>query len=231
MTDVTKVGGVTPQLANRPAAPPKDAQKAAKSGGEAKAEATQSASETFRLPGTLSAGQGGEVSSEEALRAVFDSLSKAFSEAEDNPPASGAALEALLSDIKVAAPFLDRVLAARKEELNAAGDGEGLQALNAALSEAETLIADARAQLEEVAGGLPDEAVEEDPAVTAALNAILGEGREIPTFSADELREGRQEFIALVFDDIADAIGRHQNAGVQQASYTLGSLGGANLTA
>jgi len=231
MTDVTKVGGVNPQLASRPIPPSKDASKATGTGDDAKAGEAQAASETFRLPGALSGGEPKPVSAAEALKAVFASLSKAFSEAEDSPPASGAALEALLSDLKVAAPFLDRVLAARKNELTVAGDANGLQALDATLAEAEDALSGARAQLEEVADGLPDEAAAEDPAVTAALNAILGEGRDIPVFSADELREGRREFISLVFDDIADAVGRHRNAGVQTASFTLGALGGANLTA
>ena len=288
MTDVTKVGGVASQLINRPVPPSKSTDKSAAPGDDTKAGEAKGAPATFNLPSAISGGETKEVSAAEALKTVFASLSKAFSEAEDNPPASGAALEALLSDFKVAAPFLDRVLAARKSELTAAGDTEGLKTLDATLAEAEASLADARTQLEGVADAVPDEeAVEdpavtaalnailgegreipafsadelregrkefvalvfertqlegvadavpdeeavEDPAVTAALNAILGEGREIPAFSADELREGRKEFVALVFDDIADSIGRHRNAGVQTASYTLGAFGGANLTA
>ena len=231
MTDVTKVGGVASQLANRPVPPSKSTDKSAAPGDDTKAGDAKGASATFNLPSAISGGETKEVSAAEALKTVFASLSKAFSEAEDNPPASGAALEALLSDLKVAAPFLDRVLAARKSELTAAGDTEGLKTLDATLAEAEASLADARTQLEGVADEVPDEEVVEDPAVTAALNAILGEGREIPAFSADELREGRKEFVALVFDDIADSIGRHRSAGVQAASYTLSTLGGANLTA
>lgn len=231
MTDVTKVGGVASQLVNRPTPSQKDAQKAAGTGDDAKTGGAKSTSETFRLPGALSGGEAKALSAAEALKAVFTSLNKAFSEAEDTPPQSGSDLESLLSEIKVAAPFLDRVLAARKDELISNDDTAGLQALDETLAEAATSIADARAQLEELAGGLPDEDVAEDPAVTQALNAILGEGRDIPVFSSEELREGRSEFIALVFDDIADAVGRHQNAGAQAASFTLSSLGGANLTA
>lgn len=227
MTDVTKVGGAPPQAVNRPTPPQKDA----KTGAGEKTGAAERTSETFRLPDAFSDGGSEAVTAAEALKAVFTSLTEAFSEAEDNPPATGGALEDLLSEIKVAAPFLDRVLAARKEELLAEGDTAGLQELDATLAEAEAAIADARAGLETAADALPDEDVVEDPAVTAALNAILGEDREIPAFSADELREGRQEFISLVFDDIADAIGRHRNAGAQTASFTLNALGGTNLTA
>lgn len=231
MTDVTKVGGVNPQLTNRPIPPSKDASKATGTGGDAKTGEAEAASESFRLPGALSGGKTEDVSAAEALKTVFASLSKAFSDAEDTPPGSGAALEALLSDLKVAAPFLDRVIAARKSELTSAGDTEGLKALDATLAEAEAALAEARGQLEDVADTLPDEPAVEDPAVTAALNAILGEGRDIPAFSADELREGRKEFIALVFEDIADTIGRHRNAGVQAATYTLSALGSTNVTA
>ncbi|MEQ8804749.1 MAG: hypothetical protein RLO05_12525 [Rhodospirillales bacterium] len=222
---------MAPQLANRPIPPSKSTDKSAATGDDTKAGEAKGASATFSLPSAISGGETKEVSAAEALKTVFASLSKAFSDAEDNPPASGAALEALLSDLKVAAPFLDRVLAARKSELTADGDTEGLKTLDATLAEAEASLADARTQLEGVAEGVPDEEVVEDPAVTAALNAILGEGRAIPAFSADELREGRQEFIGMVFDDIADSIGRHRSAGVQAASYTLSTLGGASLTA
>ncbi|MAN79804.1 MAG: hypothetical protein CMM77_14760 [Rhodospirillaceae bacterium] len=231
MTDVSKVGGVTSQFVNRPIPPSKSTEKSAATGDDAKAGEAKGAPATFNLPSAISGGETKEVSAAEALETVFASLSKAFSEAEDTPPGSGAALEALLSDLKVAAPFLDRVLAARKSELTAAGDTEGLKTLDSTLAEAEATLADARTQLEGVAGDVPDEEVVEDPAVTAALNAILGEGRDIPAFSADEVHEGRKEFVALVFDDIADSIGRHRNTGLQTASYTLNALGGANLTA
>lgn len=231
MTDVTKVGGVASQFVNRTPPPPKDSQKTAGTGGDAKTDETESASETFQIPKALSGGETKSVSAAEALEAVATSLNKALTEARDNPPKSGAELEALLSDIKVAAPFLDRVLAALKEEMTAAGDTEGLQALGATLAEAEAAISEARAQLEEVSDGLPDEETVEDPVVTAALNAILGEDRDIPVFSAGELREGRKEFIAMVFDDIVDVIGRQRSAGVQTASYTLSAFGGTNLTA
>ena len=229
MTDVTKVGGAPPQLANRPTPSSKDAQKP--SADDAKTGDASAASETFRLPGSLSGGEGQALTAAEALKAVFASLTKAFSDAEDNPPQSGDALEKLLSDIKVAAPILDRVIAARKDELTAQDDQAGLQALQATLAEAEEALADARAKLEELAGGLPAEEVVEDAEVTAALNAILGEDREIPAFSPEELQEGRLEFIALVFEDIAETIGRHQAAGTQSAAYTLSALGGTNLTA
>ncbi len=227
MTDVTKVGGAPPQTVNRPNPPQKDA----KTGAGEQTGTAERTSETFRLPGVFSDGENNALTAAEALKAVFTSLTEAFAEAEENPPATGGALEDLLSEIKVAAPFLDRVLAARKEELLAEGDTAGLQELDAKLADAETAVADARAGLEAAANALPDEEVAEDPAVTAALNAILGEDREIPEFSADELREGRQEFISLVFDDIADAIGRHRNDGAQTASFTLNALGGTNLTA
>ncbi len=231
MTDVTKVGGLNPQLVNRPAPPPKDASKAGATDESAKSEQAQGPAATFRLPKIFAGDETGEVSAEQALNTVFEGLSQAFADAEENPPASGAALEALLSDIKVAAPFLDRLIAARKNELATAGDTEGQKALEDTLAQAEVAVTEAQKKLEALSDGLPDEEPAEDPAVTAALNAILGADREIPAFSADELREGRKEFVSMVFEDIADAIGRHRATDVQAAAYTLSALGGTSISA
>jgi len=229
MTEVGKVGVPNPALVNRTT--PQSKTDAAKTDAKDGADGTARASETFRLPGAFSAGQAGSVSAEDALRTVLDGLKARIAGTDAAPPTSGSALENLLSEIKVAAPFLDRVLAARKDELLANDDTGGLAALDSTLEEAEAALANTRASLEALAGTLPDEAAADDPALAGALATILGEGHEIPAFSADEIREGRQEFIALVFDDIGDALSRHRGAGSHAASFTLSTLGGANLTA
>ncbi|MEK9671223.1 MAG: hypothetical protein VW268_01800 [Rhodospirillaceae bacterium] len=225
MTDVTKVGGPNPQPVSRPASPSKSAttDNADKS-GDAKA-----ASAAFRLPETLASGHTGPASAADALRTVLQSLNAHFAGLDSNPPANGGALEDLLSEIKVAAPVLDHILAARRGELE--GDADGLKALDDQLGRAEGSIADARDRLEVLAGDLADGGAIDDPDVANALTAVLGAGRDIPQFSAEELRKGRVEFIALVFDDIADAVGRHRGQGASGPSFTLASLGGAAQSA
>lgn len=227
MTDIGKVGAPNPALINRPI--PQSKTDAAKTDTKDGAGDVARTAATFRLPSALSAGQTGPASAEDSLRTILDGLKARFAGVDEKPPANGGALEDLLSDIKVAAPILDRVLAARKDEL--IGDADGLAALDSVLAEAGAAVSDARAVLEGLSGGLSDEAEIEDPALAGALNAVLGEGREIPAFSADDIRAGRQEFIALVFDDIADALSRHRGTGTLAPSFTLSTLGGANLTA
>lgn len=229
MSDVSKVGAAVPPPVNR-AIPPKTSKS---DGGSEKAAGSEAAAQTFRLPEGLAGPErpGQPLTAREALEAVLQGLSQKFAALGENPPASGAALEDLLGEIKLAAPVLDRVLSARNDELLAAGDTEGLAALEATLADAQAKLDEARADLEAAAAALPDEQATEDPELAAALNAVLGAGREIPAFSADEIREGRQEFIGLVFDDIADAISRHRGSGAQVPSFVLANLGGTSLTA
>ena len=235
MTDVTKVGGNIPSPVNRPSSTKSSKAESGSSqaSGTSKASETASTSETFRLPpGVAGADNAGKsLSAAAALDAVLSNLQDTFGAVGDNPPATGADLENLLSNIKVAAPVLDKILAARKNELIASGDQSGLSALDSTLAGAQDAVSQAQSGLESLAANLPSDTPQEDPALTAALNAVLGEGHSIPTFSADELQQGRQEFVGLVFGDITDAIGRHRGADAQAASYTLSSLGGANLTA
>lgn len=229
MTDVSKVGAGIPPSVNRPSAP-----KTSKpDGGTEKATGGNAVAKTFQLPAGLLGPDhpGGPMTAQEALKAVLQGLDQKLSSLGDNPLTSGSQLEALLGDIKLAAPVLDRVLSARKDELLAAGDTEGLASLDATLADAQSKLDEARADLEAAAATLPDEEVAEDPELAAALSAVLGAGREIPAFSADEVREGRQEFIALVFDDIAEAISRHQGSQAQAPSYVLANFGGTSLTA
>lgn len=229
MTDITKVGGHVPTPVSRPL--PSKSSKT--DDAPSSASGSTSTAAQFRLPDVLAgAGQAGQpLSAADALKAVLDNLSARFGSATDSPPASGSDLESLLGDIKIAAPVLDRVLAARKDELLSSGDQSGLASLDATLASAQDALGQAQSDLEGVSEGLPDETPEQDPALTAALNAVLGDGHTVPTFSAEDLRAGRKEFIGLVFGDITDAISRHRGNDAVAASYTLSSLGGANLTA
>ena len=233
MTDVTKVGGAPPAPVNRPSSSKSSSADSAASSSTGKTSGDTSTAAVFRLPaGVAGANNAGQrLSAAAALDAVLSTLSSKLDAAGSNPPATGTDLENLLGDIKVAAPVLDKVLAARKGELVAAGDQSGLSSLDATLAGAQDSVNKAQTGLESVAANLPAGAQQEDPQVNAALTSVLGSNAQVPSFSAEDLQQGRQEYVGLVLGDISNAIGRHIGGDAQAASYTLSSLGGANLTA
>lgn len=232
MTDVSKTGAFNPVVQNRQTAAtakPSKTQSADSAKGADKAEGASASRATPELPrGLTIAGEAVRTdSAQHAVESALDRLEISFGQTQDNPPASGQQLEDFLGEIKLAAPFLDKALAARDAEIKASGDAGAAarDELNALIGHAQDVLSQARDQLEQVAANLTDGATAEDPAVAQVLSDILGPDHAIPTFSDEELAQGRQEYVGLVFDEIAGALSRHQGDGA--AAATAGAVFGA----
>lgn len=222
MVETPNVAGGATVIPERPAQPGQ-APQASAGGQQAAAQAARPA--IIIPPGLSQSGDAEQVASAtDAVTAVLNNLTARFEAFSVSPPESGEELEGVLSDIKVAAPFLDRVVGAARQEIqlqNTDAQGaltpDGLaaaEALNAQLAATSTAVGAARTQFLDVLDGLGAEAPgADDAAFNAAVSAIIGGDVNLPAFSDEDVLEGRREFVDLVFEDIGDALARQQAAG------------------